>query len=257
MSAYGKFSIVGVPLGSAQYVSLLGTASEKWAGADTPPNEKIFGITATVASVTMATNESIFIAISGNWDQRISGAVDGWVVSDNLGNTYTWAQVPYKRDVLFQDQDLWLGLAMTNPSVAGILTSITVTFPKGAWYVAAMVAGRFRYIGSPEASTQETASGDNNSNGNDAILTQASLSSSIGIAARVSETGEGQMSYQSPSANVGFVRTTGGGDSSNVSLALGYCSPVTAAGMLATHNGFDGRTWIHRGKAYSAYNPWP
>lgn len=252
------FSVVAIPTVPAQYVSLLGTGSYKTDSLpDSPPNQNATSCTATVASVTMATNESIFVAISANFDRRIVGnPLIGWVVSDNLGNTYTFPQGPVNLAVPLRDQYLYCALASCIPSVAGTLTSITITWPFGVWYAGALVAGRFRYIGATESSTVETKQGTGSSNGNDAVLTTAGSSLGIGISARISETAGGFITYTS-GTTVGRVSTSGGGDETNLSLALGYAQPEPAVGLKAYNYNDDGRCWFHLGKAYSAKNPWP
>ena len=222
------FSIVDIPA-PAEYVSLLGAVADKTG---------LLAVPLTFTGVAVTTDESIFVGVAQN---AFPGQIASMSVTDNLGNIYTLQS--------FLEPGLCTAAVFAaNPSVAGTISTITVNQPAGA--PIGIVAGRFRYVGASVASTQETSSGPNYGSGPNAVLTQAGPTNGIGISCYGVRT-TGSISF-GPGTLVGYASTSGGADSSNIDMGLGYVLPVTASGITGLLFGDPTRAWVHAGKSYDA-----
>ncbi len=194
----------------------------------------------TFADKTIGADESIFVGVGLN-----DGDTVGWAATDNLGNTYTIEQGPLR------NAPVVVGLLAAIPSVTGTLNTITVSWTnpildngcKG------IVAGRFRNVGAPEASTQETTTGTTTTG--QEVLLQAGSTGGIGVSCYGANTAAGAVSF-GPGTVVEWAGTAFGGDGSNILMGLGYATPVTSSGIVALLSGLSGKKFADVGRAYSA-----
>ncbi len=220
---------------AAEFVELLGVFAEVgFSGVSR--ND----IVLTFTDVTIGDNESIFVGAGVN-----DGDTTGWGATDNLGNTYTIEQGPLLSDPMV------VGLLAAIPSVTGTLNTITVSWTTSLADngCKAIVAGRFRNVGSPESSTQETTTGSTYTG--QEVLLQAGSAGGIGVSCFGAATAAGSVDFE-PGTVVGTAGTAFGGDLSNIVIGLGYATPVTSSGILALLSGQGGRPFADVGRAYSA-----
>ncbi len=231
----------------AEFVSFLGDMSDVRVGTGGQTSATI-----TVASITIAAGESIFVGLATNQNSP-PAKTGGWTGTDNIGNTYTAQSGP----IGVGGTGLAVGLMACISPTPGVLTSITISWTTALTVdgsIAAM-AFRFRFIGAPETLSTETLTLGGGWNIANYVLTQNGAAGGIGIAVMgVRTQGQTGDPYASTgSVYLGSKALVSGSlsDSSGVTVIMAYRKPNTSVGIGQSSATFDAsRSLAHVGKGY-------